>query len=118
MTYTQRGASPALVLSKLPLGEALSGVTPIQEGMENIVLQIPASAFDQNTSALLPAGRETLSRVASMLLGSTGYTRVKILGGRANAVRDYFLQSGLPSSSVLVERGDSVAGGPVEIVIE
>jgi len=49
----------------------------------------------------LKDGRETLYRIASILIGSAGYSKIRIEGYEAREVADYFVQSGL-SSNVIV----------------
>jgi outer membrane protein OmpA-like peptidoglycan-associated protein len=100
--------------------EALNRVAPTQRTPTGMVMQLADEAFrfDFDSAALKPENRETLSRIAGVLLASEGY-RLFIDGHtddigtdeynrdlsrrRANSVRDYLVRAGIPAEIVTVK---------------
>jgi outer membrane protein OmpA-like peptidoglycan-associated protein len=99
--------------------EALNRVAPTRRTPTGMVLQLANDSFnfDFDSAALKPQNRETLSRIAGILLASEGY-RLFVDGHtddigtdeynkglserRAQSVRDYLVKAGIPADIITV----------------
>ena len=105
------------------LHDNLSQIAETRQNAENIVVDLPNSIFESGTRTLTPGGQETLSKVVSILLGSSGYSKVVITGYGAGSVGEYFVRSGMPSSVIVVQgidhsRGVAAPDQPLRITVE
>jgi outer membrane protein OmpA-like peptidoglycan-associated protein len=100
--------------------QALSRIVPTVRTSTGMVMQLANKSFrfDFDSAALRPENRETLSRIAGVLLASEGY-RLFIDGHtddigteeynqglserRASSVRDYLVKAGVPAVIITVK---------------
>jgi outer membrane protein OmpA-like peptidoglycan-associated protein len=105
--------------SRKRMHDALSQVAETRETARGLIVNIPDILFDFNKATLRPQGRETLAKIAGILLVARGYNlklegHTDSIGGdaynqklsedRAAGVRDYLVQSGL-SSTIIAAQG-------------
>ncbi len=97
---------------------ALGEVASIRETARGLIVNLPDILFDFGRASLRPEARETLSKVAGILLVSQAHS-LRVEGHtddvgsvesnrtlslrRAEAVRDYLVQSGVPSELIATE---------------
>lgn len=97
---------------------ALSRVAETRSTARGLIVNLPNILFDFNRATLRPPGREVLSKVTGILLVAKGYAlkleghtdsiggdeyNMKLSEKRAEGVRDYLVQSGLPASIITVQ---------------
>jgi outer membrane protein OmpA-like peptidoglycan-associated protein len=99
--------------------QALSRIVPTVRTSTGMVMQLANKSFrfDFDSAALRPENRETLSRIAGVLLASEGYRlfidghtddigteeyNQRLSERRASSVRDYLVQAGVPADIIAV----------------
>lgn len=98
--------------------QALSKLVETRETARGLILNLPDILFDFNQATLRPETRETLSRIAGILLVSKGYRmsveghtdsvgtdeyNQKLSEKRADSVRDYLVKAGLPEPTITTQ---------------
>ena len=100
--------------------QALSRIVPTTRTPSGMVMQLANKSFrfDFDSAALKPENRETLSRIAGVLLASEGYRlfidghtddvgtdeyNQRLSERRAGSVRDYLVKAGLPANIIDVK---------------
>jgi outer membrane protein OmpA-like peptidoglycan-associated protein len=100
--------------------QALSRIVPTVRTPTGMVMQLANKSFrfDFDSVALRPENRETLSRIAGVLLASEGYTlfidghtddigteeyNQRLSERRASSVRDYLVKAGVPEDIITLK---------------
>jgi outer membrane protein OmpA-like peptidoglycan-associated protein len=100
--------------------QALSRIVPTVRTPTGMVMQLANKSFrfDFDSAALKPENRETLSRIAGVLLASEGYRlfidghtddigteeyNQRLSERRADSVRDYLVKAGVPANIIEVK---------------
>ena len=100
--------------------QAMNRVAPTQRTPSGMVMQLGNDAFrfDFDSAALKPENRETLSRIAGILLASEGYSlfidghtddigteeyNQGLSERRAESVRDYLVKAGIPADIISIK---------------
>lgn len=100
---------------------SLSEILETRREARGLIVSLSDVLFDFNKATLKPGAREKLSKLAGILLAYPGNYRMEIEGhtdsigseeynlrlsqSRAESVRDYLAQAGLPSSRIIATRG-------------
>lgn len=94
---------------------ALSKIVETRESARGLILNLPDILFDFGKSTLRPEARETLSRIAGVMMVTPGYNlwieghtdsvgsdeaNLKLSEARANSVKDYFAKSDIDPESI------------------
>jgi outer membrane protein OmpA-like peptidoglycan-associated protein len=104
--------------ARLRLRQALGAVAETRESARGLIVSLPDILFDFDKATLRQQGRETLAKIAGILLVARGFT-LRLEGHtdnvgsdaynfdlslrRAGNVRDYLIQQGLPAAIMTAE---------------
>jgi len=106
--------------ARAEMQRALSAIAETRETARGLIVNLPDILFDFNRASLRPQAREILSKITGILLVARGYRlsieghtdsvgsdeyNLKLSQNRAQSVRDYLVQAGLPPEMITRVQG-------------